>query len=97
MTRHTPMEDSLANSLYVSFPDVLGQDILSLPPGLAATTGSACHPGDENPSAAFLVMRVSHDVAMGAVQLSPGHGNTEVGITAAADKLVFALGETPGQ
>lgn len=97
MTRHTPTENSLANTLYVSFPNVLGRDILSLSPGLAASTGSACHAGDENPSAALSAMGVSHDVAMGAVRLSLGHGNTEVDVTAAAAILVSAHRVTLGQ
>jgi len=48
MVRHTP-QDCLPNTLMVSFPDVLGRDVLAASPGLAASTGSACHAGRDTP------------------------------------------------
>jgi cysteine desulfurase len=97
MTRHTPMENGLANTLGVSSSGVLGQDVLSLFPGPAASTGPACHAGDENPAESLLMMGVTHGAARGAVALSLGHGSPEVGITAAADELAVALRATLGQ
>lgn len=97
MTRHTPMEKGLANTLGVSPPGVLGQDMLSLSPGPAASTGPAGHAGDENPAESLLMMGVTNGAARGAVALSLGHGSPEVGITAAADQFVFALRVTLGQ
>jgi len=73
MVRHTPA-DSLPNSLMVSFLDVLGRAVLAASPGLAASTGSACHAGEEEPSAVLLAMGVIPEVARGAVRMSLGRG-----------------------
>lgn len=73
LTRHTPMQ-SLPNTLSVSFPGVLGADVLAHAPTIAASTGSACHSGAEHPSAVLTAMGVEHAEAMGTVRLSLGHG-----------------------
>jgi len=57
LVRHTP-EVALPNTLTVSFPGVLGRDVLAHAAGLAASTGSACHSGQETPSATLLAMGV---------------------------------------
>jgi len=73
LTRHTPLH-SLPNTLSISFPGVLGSDVLANAPSLAASTGSACHSGAEHPSAVLMAMGVGHGEAMGTVRLSLGHG-----------------------
>jgi cysteine desulfurase len=75
MVRLTP-EDALPNTLMVSFPDVLGRAVLAAAPGLAASTGSACHSGQDTPAATLLAMGADASVALGAVRLSLGHGTT---------------------
>ena len=95
LTRHTPMDGSLPNTLTVSFPGVLGRDVLALANGVAASTGSACHSGQHTPSETLLAMGVPPDVALGAVRLSLGHDNTPTDIAVAADTLVQAYEKTP--
>lgn len=73
LTRHTPMH-SLPNTLSVSFPGVLGADVLAHAPTIAASAGSACHSGTEHPSAVLTAMGVEHAEAMGTVRLSLGRG-----------------------
>ncbi len=90
LVRHTPASNSLPNTLMVSFPDVLGRDVLANADGVAASTGSACHSGLETPSTTLLAMGVPPEIALGAVRLSLGHGTTHADIASAADILVGA-------
>jgi cysteine desulfurase len=75
LTRNTK-NNVLPNTLNVSFPDVSGRDLLALADGIAASTGSACHAGEEAPSAVLLAMGVNPEVASGAVRLSLGRGTS---------------------
>lgn len=92
MVRHTP-RDSLPNTLMVSFPDVLGRAVLAVSPGLAASTGSACHAGQDTPAATLLAMGCTPEVALGAVRLSLGHGTTTSDIGSAVRILVRGYGD----
>jgi hypothetical protein len=87
MVRHTPA-DSLPNTLMVSFPDVLGRAVLAASPGLAASTGSACHAGQDTPAATLLAMGSTPEVALGAVRLSLGRATTETDVSTAASILI---------
>ena len=88
--RHTPDDASLANTLLVTFPGVLGADVLARVPQLAASTGSACHAGEHTPNATLLAMGTSPEVASGAVRLSLGRGTTRAEIETSAVLLVPA-------
>jgi cysteine desulfurase len=90
LVRHTPVENSLPNTLSVSFPDVFGSDVLGRATGLAASTGSACHAGQNTPSTVLIAMGVEPSVAMGVVRLSLGHDNNMEDVSAATDLLVNA-------
>ena len=87
---HTPEINSLPNTLTVSFPAVLGRDVLANAKHVIASTGSACHSGQHTPSAVLLAMGVPPDIALGAVRLSLGQDNTHADIATAADILVQA-------
>jgi cysteine desulfurase len=89
LIRHTP-QSSLPNTLMVSFPDVLGRSVLAASPGLAASTGSACHAGQDTPAATLLAMGSTPQVALGAVRLSLGRTTTAADISTAAAILVAA-------
>ena len=89
MVRHTPTI-SLPNTLTVSFPGVLGRDVLAHAAGLAASTGSACHSGLDTPSATLLAMGVTPATALGSVRLSLGRATTGTDISTAATILVTA-------
>lgn len=90
LIRHTPEVNGLPNTLNVSFPAVLGRDVLTHVRGLATSTGSACHSGLDTPSDVLLAMGVAPDIALGAVRLSLGRDNTSADIAVAADILVKA-------
>ncbi len=90
LVRHTPEDDSLPNTLTVSFPAALGWDVLAHSDQVAASTGSACHAGQHIPAATLLAMGVPPEVALGAVRLSLGHDNTPGDIATAANNLVHA-------
>ncbi|MBI5485892.1 MAG: cysteine desulfurase [Deltaproteobacteria bacterium] len=80
--------ERLPNTLNVSFPGVRGASVLEGAPEVAATTGSACHAGDEAPSAVLTAMGVPAEVARGAVRLSLGRGTTEPDVERAAEALL---------
>lgn len=88
MVRYTPDDDCLANTLLVSFPGVIGAEILDQIPKLAASTGSACHAGEHLPNTTLLAMGVAPQVALGAVRLSLGRATTSEDIDASVELLV---------
>jgi cysteine desulfurase len=65
-------EYRLSNTLNVSFPGASGQAILAACPRIAASTGSACHAGETEPSPILTAMGLSRERALGAVRLSVG-------------------------
>lgn len=67
----------LPNTLNVSFVGRLGADILAAMPDVAASTGSACHAGRITLSPVLQAMKVSPNVAMGAIRFSLGRYTTE--------------------
>jgi cysteine desulfurase len=85
--------ERLPNTLNVSFPGVSGSAVLGAAPEVAASTGSACHEGAENPSAVLLVMGLQAAVALGAVRLSLGRGSSKKDVLDAARALVRAWKE----
>jgi cysteine desulfurase len=88
--RHTPDDACLPNTLLVSFPGVLGADVLARVPQIAASTGSACHAGEHTPNATLLAMGVAPEVALGAVRLSLGRGTTRADVEAAVELFAGA-------
>jgi cysteine desulfurase len=70
-------EERLPNTLNVSFPGRVGQDILSRIPELAASTGSACHAGSVELSPVLKAMKVDEHVGMGAIRFSLGKYTTK--------------------
>ncbi len=80
----------LPNTLNVRFPGARGSAVLAAAPGLAASTGSACHEGGESASAVLLAMGLAADAALGSVRLSLGRATTEEDVRRAAELLVSA-------
>ena len=80
----------LPNTLNVRFPGVSGNALLAACPGIAASTGSACHEAGESASAVILAMGVPEQEAVGSVRLTLGRGNGEGDIEQAAMSLVRA-------
>jgi cysteine desulfurase len=79
--------ERLPNTLNVLFPGASGSAILEAAPQVAASTGSACHEGAENPSAVLLAMGLEAGVALGAVRLSLGRGTSRKQVVGAARAL----------
>jgi len=80
----------LPNTLNVCFPNCVGSELLEKVPGIAASTGSACHEGRLSQSPVLSAMGVPTDIGKGAVRLSVGRFTTEDEIDRAADLLLAA-------
>jgi len=85
-------ERRLPNTLNVNFAGHIGAELLGKVPGVAASTGSACHEGKVSLSPVLAAMGVVPEVGRGAVRLSVGRFTTEAEIDAAADLLVRTVG-----
>ena len=83
----------LPNTLNIRFDHVVGRELLAAAPGVAASIGSACHAGDDQPSTGLLALGLTPDQAASALRLSVGRWTTPEQITAAAGCL--AAGLTP--
>jgi len=90
LRRNSHPTECLPNTLNVSFPDVQGSRLLAATPEIAASTGSACHAGEETPSAVLLAMGIEPRVALGAVRLSIGRSTSAAQIAVATRALADA-------
>jgi cysteine desulfurase len=79
---------SLPNTLNVRFPGVRGSTVLEGAPGIAASTGSACHEGGESASGVLLAMGLAADDALGSIRLSLGRATTGDDVGLAAELLI---------
>lgn len=77
----------LPHTLNVSFPGLDGTDLLARTPGIAATTGAACHSGLREPSMALKAIGAPLAVGLGAVRLSLGRATSEAEVDAAGRLL----------
>ena len=84
------LENRLPNTLNVRFPRVSGEALLAATPQIAASTGSACHDGDESPSAVLLAMGIQPKAALGSVRLTLGRATTESAVDRASTGLARA-------
>lgn len=78
----------LPNTLNVNFLGHIGAELLQAVPGIAASTGSACHEGSICLSPVLQAMGVPPEHGRGAVRLSVGRFTTEAEVDRAADLLV---------
>lgn len=81
---------TLPNTLNVLFPRIAGNALLDATPSVAASTGSACHAGQNSPSAIVLAHGYGPEEAVGAVRLTLGRATTEDDVTRAAEALASA-------
>ncbi len=80
----------LPNTLHVRFPRATGNAVLAAAPEIAASTGSACHAGSEEPPSAIVALGISPQEALGSVRLSLGHECTAKSTATAAGALIRA-------
>src|SRR5262249_3515381 len=66
------LTERLPNTLNVSFAGQVGAEVLGRLPGVAASTGSACHSGSLELSPVLQAMGIAAEVRMGAIRLSLG-------------------------
>jgi cysteine desulfurase len=76
MTLNGHPENRLPNTLNVNFIGRVGAEVLARLPGVAASTGSACHAGSVTLSPVLAAMRVPPEEGMGAVRFSLGRSTT---------------------
>jgi len=84
-------EQRLSNTLNICVSGVVGEEVLTRAPGVAASTGSACHAGQTEPSSVLLAMGIEPALALGALRLSLGRWTTEAEIDRAAKQLSDAI------
>lgn len=78
---------TLPNTLHVRFPGIRGNALLARVPEIAASTGSACHAGSDEPPAAIVAIGASKEDALGSIRLSLGRGTDAESIDLAARLL----------
>jgi cysteine desulfurase len=69
---------------------VSGSALLAATPEVAASTGSACHAGEESASSVLTAMGVEPRAALGSVRLSLGRTTTREDVVASAHALAEA-------
>lgn len=84
----------LANTLSVNFHGTTGAEITARCPGLAASTGPACHDGVVRLSHVLQAMGVDPERGKGAVRLTLGRSTTLEQVEQAAGMLVSAARQT---
>ncbi len=91
VVRNGHPDHCLPNTLNVSFLNESGAMILDQLPGLAASTGSACHSGETVFSPVLKAMGASEVVCQGAIRFSLGYPTTEDEIVSVMDRLEDVL------
>lgn len=97
LVRHGHPEQCLPNTLNVSFLGVTGAELLARCPGLAASTGPACHDGQIRLSGVLQALRVDPEVGKGAVRLSLGKDSDEAQVREVVNSLVGAFRDLVGK
>jgi cysteine desulfurase len=87
-----PAEARLPNTLNVSIRGTTGHELLAALPGIAASTGSACHSGTHEPSPVLTAMGLETDRSLSALRLSLGRWSTTDDLDRAADQILKTAG-----
>jgi len=82
--------ERLCNTLSVDFVGRVGSEILAALPGVAASTGSACHADRVTLSPVLQAMQVPPEAGMGAVRFSLGRSTTWTELDAVVEGLATA-------
>jgi len=81
-------ERRLPNTLNISIQGIIGDELLSRTPEIAASTGAACHAGSTEPSSVLLEIGLSRKLALGALRLTLGRWSTSEEIDTAAELII---------
>lgn len=81
---------TLPNTLNVLFPRTAGNAVLAAAPEVAASTGSACHAGEDKPSSIIAAHGYAASQAVGAVRLTLGRATSSEDVSRAAAALASA-------
>ncbi|UCE35298.1 MAG: cysteine desulfurase NifS, partial [Deltaproteobacteria bacterium] len=76
------------NTLFISFPGMIGEEILKKIPDLCTSTGAACHDQSVTLSHVLAAMGVTKEVGMGAIRLTLGRPTTQEEVDQAAQWIV---------
>ena len=85
---HGHPEQRLPNTLFISFPGMIGDEILREVPNICASTGAACHDRSVSLSHVLGAMGVRNELGMGAIRLSLGRFTTKEEIDHAAELII---------
>lgn len=88
---HGDPDKCVPHILNLRFPHVLAKPLLGKCPGLAISTGSACHGKSHEPSPVLRAMGLGREEALSALRISFGWRTTDEEIRKAADILLSAL------
>ncbi len=78
----------LPNTLNISIGGIIGEQLLTNIPEVAASTGAACHAGSTEPSSVLIEMGLNRETALGALRLTLGRWSTAEEIDIAARLIV---------
>lgn len=88
--------ERLPNTASVNFVGQVGAEVLAALPGVAASTGSACHSGSVELSSVLSAMGVPPREGMGAVRFSLGRDSTWEELEAVVSALAASTGRQRG-
>jgi cysteine desulfurase len=91
VARNGHPEETLPNTLNVSFMGHVGAEVLAALEGIAASTGSACHAGRVELSPVLRAMGIPEEVGIGAVRFSLGRSTTAGEIVEVAERVASVL------
>ncbi len=80
--------EHLPNTLNISISGIVGEELLASIPGIASSTGSACHEGNTEPSPVLTAMGLSCSRALAALRLTLGRWTDEQQVEEAARLLI---------
>lgn len=88
---------TLPNTLHFCVKNARGGEILAAAGDLQASTGSACHAGEDRPSAVLCALRYPWEWSLGSIRMSVGRLTTEADVDEAAMLFANAVRSIPSK
>lgn len=95
LKRTSDPERTLPNTLHFCVKNARGGEILAAAGDLQASTGSACHAGEDRPSAVLCALHYPWEWGLGSIRMSVGKSTTEADVDEAARLFVKAVQSIP--